>query len=382
MSPTPIFWTIGFTIFLTLVGIGIPFAMSNGDSGAFWISRICSAAAALDMTCFTIYWLVSTKQKLLVAICVGSAACAVMGGLLIVALLFINARDALTSPVLIPSNELSPPVPRGASIPDNALVLFLGSAVAWETRFPHSIVQMNGEDMLTIDRDSRGYLIIKLLRIFDDRNNIIARIDGKNGFWVDPSSRRERPNPSTLIVYDHNDDQVLNIKFLNPKTLRILGTFRRGRIPPVILSENYVALGGGRLVSLVLGESGAGGGAGSTIAIDTRPKPEPLGPNGEGYIISTGTVESPDGSSYIATETLQINASAQISLMNVKFYSPSLISIKILQAGNIVASTNATDGTAVVEISSPVGEYDIKAVIKNKTEKPHARFNLTRFIFR
>ncbi len=41
---------------------------------------------------------------------------------------------------------------------------------------------------------------------FRQRN--ITHIDEK-GLWVDPSARKSRPDRSTLIVYDHDDAEVL-----------------------------------------------------------------------------------------------------------------------------------------------------------------------------
>jgi hypothetical protein len=105
---------------------------------------------------------------------------------------------------------------------------------------------MGGEEMLAIDRDPKTKnLVVSMLRVFDDRGNIIARID-TNGFWVANTSRKKRPDESTLVVFDHNDIEVLNIKFLNPSAIKILGTFRKDRYPPIIIAESWTEVRGFR----------------------------------------------------------------------------------------------------------------------------------------
>ena len=120
------------------------------------------------------------------------------------------------------STQLAPsdiPTPKWVQakclVPKDALIVLWGSNVSWSTeRMPHTIIQMGPDRMLTIDRAKDGKsLVVTTLRIFDDRNNIIARID-EDGFWVENSSRKKRPDASTLVVYDHNDTEVLNVKFL------------------------------------------------------------------------------------------------------------------------------------------------------------------------
>jgi hypothetical protein len=66
---------------------------------------------------------------------------------------------------------------------------------------------------------------VSLLKIFDDRNDIIARID-VDGFWVANTVRKKRPDQSTLVVYDHYDREVLKIHLLNDRAMSLTGIFR------------------------------------------------------------------------------------------------------------------------------------------------------------
>ncbi len=136
--------------------------------------------------------------------------------------------------ILIPSNAPMPELARKCGLPDNALAVFIGSNLAWSTRFPHIVLEMADEQMLVIDKDGNHNLKVTVLRIFDDRDDIIARID-EDGFWVQNTLRRKRPDQSTLIVYDHNDTEVLKLKYLNPRAISVQGVFRHAKIKPAYL---------------------------------------------------------------------------------------------------------------------------------------------------
>jgi hypothetical protein len=58
------------------------------------------------------------------------------------------------------------------------------------------------------------------------------------------SMRYKRPDPSTVIVYDHNDVEVLNMKFLNSKALSLTGIFRHPKSPnTTTITDKYLQNG-------------------------------------------------------------------------------------------------------------------------------------------
>ena len=154
-------------------------------------------------------------------------------------------------------------------VPDGALSILIGSNLSWSTRFPHTVLEMGDEQMLVVDKDDKRNLKVSVLRIFDDRDDIIARIDN-DGFWVQNTLRKKRPDPSTLIVYDHNDIQVLKLQYLNEKAISIQGTFRHAKIRPsylIVTSDAVIQMpNNNRIMSSCFGEMaadislGAGGG--------------------------------------------------------------------------------------------------------------------------
>ena len=113
-----------------------------------------------------------------------------------------------------------------------------------------------GEKIIELDRTSRGELLLSTLKIFDDRNDIIARVDADDGFWVANSTRTKRPDKSTLVVFDHNDAEVLRLVFLNKNTLSVTGVFRHRHVArPVIITPDALNLAGNVFNIKVMGES-------------------------------------------------------------------------------------------------------------------------------
>ena len=168
----------------------------------------------------------------------------------------MNYLEALASKILKPGNEPIPPHAALRRVPDKALMVFLGTNLAWATRMPHTVLMMGGEPMIAIDRhQNSNQIVVSVLRIFDDRHNIIARID-EGGFWVENSTRSKRPDPHTMQVYDHNDVEVLRIVFLNPRAISVTGVFRHRDVAvPVIVTANNAVVGGMTMSGSAFGES-------------------------------------------------------------------------------------------------------------------------------
>jgi hypothetical protein len=139
--------------------------------------------------------------------------------------------------LLTPSNY---PVPKYAAkcIPDGAYAVILGRTIAYSQRpfLPGSgILNLHGEIVLAIDPTGAN-IVISILQIYDQAGRVIVHVD-RNGFWVAPSAARAiRPDPSTLIVYDNTDTEILNLRVLNAKTITLTGIFRHpGLNGPVLI---------------------------------------------------------------------------------------------------------------------------------------------------
>lgn len=153
--------------------------------------------------------------------------------------------ESETSGVLRPASDPNPLTPHNCS-PDspNDLAVFYGGGVAYSTFNPLTIVEIAGKELLSVERVN-GNLLISA-EIYDVYGKIIAEIKN-NEFTINQNNffRRERPDKSTLIVYDQYNVEVLNIRYLNPSAIKVLGTFRYKNRPPVVIRENEMEFGGG-----------------------------------------------------------------------------------------------------------------------------------------
>jgi hypothetical protein len=125
--------------------------------------------------------------------------------------------------VLEPANEVAED--RHCKAPnENSVAIYLGPHTFYIGNFPQQIITIANRDILTLDKKDND-IVITTLRLYDDSDNIFARID-ENGFWVSPDVRKKRPDRSSLIVYDKHDDEALNIRYVNPRVISINGLFQ------------------------------------------------------------------------------------------------------------------------------------------------------------
>jgi hypothetical protein len=257
MDISTLFFAAGFPIFLALFGLGAALAVSDANDIEFWVARICFIAAALDLAGFTVAWLY-LAEKLTPRFAIFGA---IIGALILVSLVgglrWVNYRQDKTSTVLRAASEPRPPLPPQcvADVPKDAFVIFAGTSAIWTDRFPIVLLRMNGIPMLSIDSVD-GELEIKTLKIFDVSPSLIASVDDGE-IWVAPQVRHQKPNRSTLIVYDKTDTQVLKVRLLNLNTLYVEGIFRDVRGTAVsILPDRLIFPGNNIFTSACFGRGG------------------------------------------------------------------------------------------------------------------------------
>lgn len=239
-----------------LIALGT-FLVSGKLTGEYLWARVCFIAALLDLYGILVYRLWSSTSSVRLG-ALGSVVVAIIETWLLILLFkWVDDREASGTNRLIAGDSPTPNLPQ--NVPTNArMIVFLGSNVAWQaTRMPMTIVQMASEKMLTIDWRKNGReLVVTILKVFDDRNNIIARIEN-GSFWTDPSARMKRPDRHSLIVYDHNDKEVLSICFLNPTALTIRCFLRHSGVrSPVEVTADYMNTGFIRVSNSSMGEIG------------------------------------------------------------------------------------------------------------------------------
>lgn len=235
-------------IVLALVGVGAGIIVSDASATEFWAVRGLFIFVALWILAFAVY---SLWPKL------GEpfwwrAALGALAGALIVFLLFgaihwVDIREARNLRKLIPANDPTPalqPLPPNvaAAMPDPFIILF-GRTVVRAAYLPLVVLKIGQREMLAVDfDDDRRNLLVKTLRIFDDRNDIITRIDDDE-VWIKEGNRFKRPDMSSLVIYDHDDAEVLNLKLLNRRALRVKGTFRNPGGLAITVTDDTIKFG-------------------------------------------------------------------------------------------------------------------------------------------
>jgi hypothetical protein len=158
------------------------------------------------------------------------------------------SRELLTKEgSLIPANL---PMPlSNCPVPQDALAIYIGSNVAWATSFPHTVFRSNGYDLLSLDRDMAGGIVVTA-KIFDDRQNLVAEITKNRFLASNYASHFERPDRSALIVYDHLDVPALKVQFMNDRAIEIpMAQIRApgGRVLSV--RPDLMTIGGGPIIA-------------------------------------------------------------------------------------------------------------------------------------
>lgn len=141
--------------------------------------------------------------------------------------------------LLVPANEQDPKTncPR---VPSNAVLILLGNMPVYATKFPHRVISVDKDEvLLSIDRKEKGIAVSA--RVFSEDGKIVAEIIN-NEFFLNTSNyfRRVRPDKHTLVVYNLAGEEVLSVRYLNKRTVRLLAHFRHPSGAEVNITENGV----------------------------------------------------------------------------------------------------------------------------------------------
>jgi hypothetical protein len=143
----------------------------------------------------------------------------------------LAAREGILYPDhFYPSADMTrcPPAPIGH------FAFYLAGGLATTNSFPFTAVQAGRTALLGFDRKGSGLLL--RFKVFDDRGDILASCES-NKYWVRQDARMDRSDPSRLIVYDHKDQPVLDLFFMNETAVAVTGVFRDPDSPsPAIIA--------------------------------------------------------------------------------------------------------------------------------------------------
>ncbi|MGA9998478.1 MAG: hypothetical protein WBP93_23895 [Pyrinomonadaceae bacterium] len=148
-------------------------------------------------------------------------------------------QETDTQGYLIPANDINPPNPCEESIPEDAILIYLGNSVAYVTGDSSDIFTLAGESVLSFRRTPEGISINATLRSKDGRGIVVIEnnefIINRNNFWY-----KKRPDKHTLEVYDEFKQRVLYIRYLNEDAIKVVGVFyaKDPSIPPIKIEED------------------------------------------------------------------------------------------------------------------------------------------------
>lgn len=145
---------------------------------------------------------------------------------------------------LVPANDADLPNYCDPLLSPDAVVVHLGDGAAVLNKEKMTVIRIDGKEMLSLKRFSGGLLVSG--QVYDSDGKIIIEIQD-NEFRINQNNyfRAERPDTSTLRVYDQNNKEVLNVRFLNPKHIQITGIFKLPNEEPIVVEKDRILLARG-----------------------------------------------------------------------------------------------------------------------------------------
>jgi hypothetical protein len=113
-----------------------------------------------------------------------------------------------------------------AAIPKDALRVYVGGNIGWTLGAEIKVIWIAGRDLLTLHRQNGGILINA--SIFTENGKIVVDIE-KNAVHINNQNQDyfyHDQDAHSLLVKDQAGDTVLDIKYLNPNVVSVLGVFR------------------------------------------------------------------------------------------------------------------------------------------------------------
>lgn len=137
----------------------------------------------------------------------------------------IQAKTPVYFGELVPSNDPFPPLPKGASKDTITLMLGDNLRVLAAKSENHLGFWKDGVSFLSISIKDNDVMRLSASIVDSDNKNIVKIID--NEFQANPewAFNPKQPDKHSLVVHDSKGVEVLNVKFINPRAMRIVGRF-------------------------------------------------------------------------------------------------------------------------------------------------------------
>lgn len=140
------------------------------------------------------------------------------------------------------------------SVPDDKFLLILGDFLAWKSDLPMVALMQRDEPLIRLNKEPHGMSLSA--KFFSADGKIVAEID-RNEIHPNPANFwRIKRSAHRLIVFNDEAKVVMDVQYLNPRTVKILGKFFARGGYPIELAEDGISLGSGRFVKTAAGEFG------------------------------------------------------------------------------------------------------------------------------
>jgi hypothetical protein len=161
--------------------------------------------------------------------------------------------------LLTPANAPGPPdiSACGGRVPPDAMRILFGNSEAYSLDDRYVVWNVSDEDLLVLQKTTAGLSVSVTVR---DSSGAIAAEIVDNHFFVNVHDffRIDTLSSHSLVLYDGAGKQVFDIEFLNPRTVKILGTFFGRRGEQISIAEDQQKFGG-----LIMSRNCFGGGGGA-----------------------------------------------------------------------------------------------------------------------
>jgi hypothetical protein len=205
---------------------------------------------------FALYFL-SEKDQNKMLWC-GFAAWVFVGAALAIYLSNKILIEPQVSGLLKPSDEPFPALQ--SSVPEGALLINFGGNFCFSKKSLFPVLNISGEDLLTITRSAEG--IALNVRIYSPDGRIVAMVE-RNEFTINPNNyfKKKRPDKSTLIVYDQTGEEAINAHLSNRAYMIVTGKFWKPGYGMITVTSTGIHTPDGRVYCNAFADGDAATGA-------------------------------------------------------------------------------------------------------------------------
>lgn len=153
-----------------------------------------------------------------------------------------------------------------APVPADAMRIFLGNSEAFSTEQRLIFLTIDGDEVLALQKTESGMSVSVKVRGRDGQ--LEAQIVD-NEFFINPrnSFRMQGAGSSSLVLFSPQNERILDIEFLNPHVIRILGNFYGPHGEEIKIDEDEQAYGSSNGAKFISSHDCFRGGSGGMIEL-------------------------------------------------------------------------------------------------------------------